>query len=110
MNSLLLLLEVWDGKTVKLSFKRNFSPHLMQQWYELEQICLNISFLDNCDSLIWEHTTNEVYSASSLYNIISFRGVVPIFIPSVWELVIPTRGHIFLWLFAHNKLMTRYNL
>jgi hypothetical protein len=36
--------------------------------------------------------------------------VIPIYIPAVWSLVVPPRVHIFLWLFANNKLMTRDNL
>jgi hypothetical protein len=36
--------------------------------------------------------------------------VTPVFIPSVWELVVPPRIHIFLWLAAYNKIMTRDHL
>jgi hypothetical protein len=36
--------------------------------------------------------------------------MVPLFIPAVWQLHIPPRVHIFLWLLGHNKLMTRDNL
>lgn len=50
------------------------------------------------------------YSSIALYAIISFRGVVLFYIFAVWELLIPPRIHVFLWLLFHNKLMTRDNL
>jgi hypothetical protein len=51
-----------------------------------------------------------VYSTSSLYFVINFGGVQPIFIPVVLQLHIPPRVYIFLWLLSHKKLMTRDNL
>jgi hypothetical protein len=57
------------------------------------------------DSLIWQHDNNRVYTTSSLYNIINFRGVTP-----VWKLQIPPKVQIFLWLMSRNKLVTRDNL
>ena len=36
--------------------------------------------------------------------------MTPVFVPSVWNLKIPPRVHIFLWLLSKNKLLTRDNL
>jgi hypothetical protein len=102
--------QVWDGERLKLSFRRNFSSSLMERWRELEQIASSIFFSTDCDSLIWEYSTSGNYSSSSCYNIISYRGVTPIFIPSIYTLVVPPRVHKFVWLFANNKLMTRDNM
>ena len=42
---------------------------------------------------------------------ISFRGVQPVYTPAaVWRLNVPPRIHIFLWLLANNKTLTRSNL
>jgi hypothetical protein len=82
----------------------------MEQWFELEQVASNISFSNDSDSLIWTYNTSGQYSTSSCYSIISFRGVTPVYIPSIWSLVIPPRVHSFLWLLSNNKLMTRDNL
>jgi hypothetical protein len=65
---------------------------------------------DDCDSLIWSYTADGKYSSSSIYKIISFRGVVPLYIPSVWSLHVPPRIHTFLWLLSKDKLMTKDNL
>jgi hypothetical protein len=50
------------------------------------------------------------HPVSSLYSIINFRGVVPVHILAVWKLHVPPRLHVFLWLLANNKLLTRDNL
>jgi hypothetical protein len=102
--------QIWDSENVKLTFRRNFNAKQMEQWFDLEEICKSIIFTPDCDSFIWNYTANGQYSTSSLYSIISFRGVTPTFIPAVWSLVVPPRVHIFLWLLANNKLMTRDNL
>jgi hypothetical protein len=82
----------------------------MEQWFELQQIANNISFSEDCDSLIWTYDSSGKFSTSSCYSIISFIGVTPVYIPAIWSLMIPARVHIFLWLLSNNNLMTRDNL
>jgi hypothetical protein len=56
------------------------------------------------------YESNGIYSSKSLYALINFRGVKPIYLPPVWDLKIPPRIQVFLWLFSQNKIMTRDNL
>lgn len=102
--------QIWDGETIKLSFRRSFSPRMMELWYELEVIVSSVSFNNDTDSLVWQYTASGSYTTTSLYAIINYRGVTPIFIPFVWKLVVPPRIHIFPWLASYNKIMTRDNL
>jgi hypothetical protein len=74
------------------------------------EIAGGIELSNDPDSLIWQLENKGVYSSSSLYHMINFRGVQPLFIPAVWKLSVPPKIHVFLWLFSHNKLMTRDNL
>jgi hypothetical protein len=80
--------QVWDGSHLKLTFRRNFSSTLMQQWYDLESIATNIIFTIDIDDLLWQYESAGVYSSSSLYALINFEGVTPMFIPTVWKLYI----------------------
>jgi hypothetical protein len=86
----------------------------MQKWWKnglnLWKICESIDFSPDCDALIWAYNSDGHYSTSSLYSIISYQGITPIFVPAMWSLVVPPRVHIFLWLLSNNKLMTRDNL
>ena len=102
--------EVWDGQCLKLSFRRNFSDSLMEQWFQLEEIAKSITFTAEPDALIWQLDNKGKYSSSSLYHVINFRGVQPVFIPAIWKLRVPPKIHVFLWLLSKNKLMTRDNL
>jgi hypothetical protein len=59
---------------------------------------------------MWSYETNGVYSFKSIYILFNFWGVTPIFLPVVWDLKIPPRVQVYLWLFFQNKVMTRDNL
>ena len=45
-----------------------------------------------------------------MYDVVNFRGITPVNISAVWEIKVPPKIHFFLWLVAHNKLLTRDNL
>lgn len=51
-----IMAEVWEGATLKLTFRRNFSVVMMENWYELEQIVSNIRFSEDIDSLVCQYT------------------------------------------------------
>ena len=58
----------------------------MEQWFQLEEIAKSITFTAEPDALIWQLDNKEKYSSSSLYHVINFRGVQPVFIPVVLEI------------------------
>lgn len=97
--------QVW---ALKLTFRRSFSPALMNLWYELEAIVGNKTHTGDFDSLVWQYTSSGDFG--SLYAIINYRGITPVFILAVWKIIVPPRIHIFLWLFSSNKIMARDNL
>lgn len=88
--------DTWDGDILKISFRRNFDEVLMQQWFDLESVAKSITFTDQEDNLIWQYESKGIYSSKSLYAIINFRGVQPIYTPVVWRLKIPPRVQGFL--------------
>ena len=102
--------DLWDGSELKCTFRRTVGPALSRMWLEVVQIASTIEFSECEDSLIWQFTSDGVFTSQSMYKIISFRGVIPVFVPSVWDLKIPPRVHIFLWLLSKNKILTRDNL
>ena len=96
--------------TLKFSFRRSVSPSLMNMWYEILAIAGSIVFSTDPDAIVWKFTSNGIYSVQSLYAVVNFRGVKPIHPPAIWELCIPSRVQVFLWLLSNNKLLTRDNL
>jgi hypothetical protein len=72
----------------------------------VDQVELN----DDLDSLVWCYEKSGVYSSHSSCAIISFRGVTLVQLPAIWNIVVPPKIHLFLWLLSHNKLATTDNL
>jgi hypothetical protein len=52
----------------------------MAQWLEILEIAREINFNDSPDQLIWKYESIGVYSSKSLYAIVNFRGVQPIYL------------------------------
>lgn len=88
--------EVSDGNTLKLSFRRIFNDRLMEYWYQLLEIARSVRLTEDSDSLVWQLESKGKYSSSSLYHVINFRGVQPVFVPAVWKIIVPPRVHVFL--------------
>lgn len=72
----------------------------------MEGICLS----DEEDQITWNFNSTHEYSVQSLYTVLNHRGVIPVFVHSVWNLQILPRVQIFLWLLSNNRLLTEDNL
>jgi hypothetical protein len=82
----------------------------MLLWYEVLQIAQTIQITDDEDNLIWKLESNGFYSVKSMYAVVNFRGILPVYIQNVWEIKVPTTIRFFLWLLSHNRILTRDNL
>jgi hypothetical protein len=58
----------------------------VQQWYELKSITTSISSSADSDALSWQYESNAGYVSSSLYDVLNFGGVTPMFVLDVWQL------------------------
>jgi hypothetical protein len=82
----------------------------MQLWYELLHIAGNIHFIDESDAIIWHFNSSGRYSVQSLYDVVNDRGIRQAYTLVMWKIEVPPRLHIFLWLLANDKILTRNNL
>lgn len=80
-----------DGTELKCTFRRGFDQRLMNLWLEIIQLASTISFTNDEDALIWQFSSNGIYSSQSLYGVINFRGILPVYVPAVWHLKVPPR-------------------
>jgi putative lipoic acid-binding regulatory protein len=80
----------------------------MLLWYEVLQIAQTIQVSDDEDKLIWKLGSNGCYNVKSLYIVVNFRGILPVYIQNVWEIKVPPKFQ--LWLMGHNRILTRDNL
>jgi hypothetical protein len=104
------LAEVWVEKELRLTFRRNFSVNLGHMWEDLCSIVEQVELNEVSDSLVWCYEKPWIYSTQSCYVVISFKEVTLVFLPAIWNIVVPPKIHLFLWLLSHNKLATVDNL
>jgi hypothetical protein len=102
--------ELWDGETLIVTSRRCFHYELMVHWFEILHIAQSIHINNESDALIWMWEANGIYTVKSMYAVVNFRGIKTVDIHGVWKIKIPPKIHVFLWLLAHNKLLTRDNL
>jgi hypothetical protein len=102
--------DLWDGNNLKCTFRKTVNERLGRIWLEVVQLASTIRVSEEEDALIWSFSSNGVYTSRSLYRVINFRDVRPVYTPSVWALKIPPRVLFFLWLLSKNKTLTRDNL
>jgi hypothetical protein len=82
----------------------------MQQWFKLRQIVDEVHFKEESDCIVWQYNSLGKYLVQILYAVINNREVRQVYTPLVWKLSVPSWLHIFFWLFAKNKVLTRDNL
>jgi hypothetical protein len=58
--------QVWDGDTLKLSFRRSVLERLMEMWFELLGI-VEVNLIEEEDQIIWSFSSNGQFSVQSLY-------------------------------------------
>jgi hypothetical protein len=67
--------------------------------------------LTNEDNMhVWMFHPSGVYSVRSFCAVVNNGGITPVHTPAIWKLSIPPRIHVFLWLLADKKTLTRDNL
>lgn len=78
-----------DERNLKCTFKRIGDESLLDLWEEVGQLASTVSYTEEEDSLVWQFTSNCIYSVQSLHKIINFRPIKPVLISSVWDIKIP---------------------
>jgi hypothetical protein len=102
--------DIWVDGELRLTFRRTFDERMMVSWHEVEAVVEDLVLSEESDALVWGYNSSGIYSLQSLYAIINYRGVNPVFVPAVWKINVPPKIQMFLWLLSHNKLATVDNL
>lgn len=91
----LTVAEVWDGSQLRCDFRRTFTDDMMVQWLEVVDIARSLVLSEEEDQLIWQYEMNGVYSSKSMYALVKFRGVQPVYLPVIWDIKVPPIIYIF---------------
>jgi zinc-binding in reverse transcriptase len=109
-NDPVSLATVCKDDQVKLSLTRGISNAMRIEKNKLILICQSLYFTTQADSIYWHLDKSELYTVHSSYNFLN-SGVVYHSLPrSVWSLKISLKIKLFLWLYLHNKILTKNNL
>jgi hypothetical protein len=68
---------------------------LMGMWDEVVCIAETLMISEDEDELTWQFHISGIYSSQSMYVVINYRGVTPVFTSAVWKLWVPPRIHFF---------------
>jgi hypothetical protein len=77
--------KLWDGCNLKCIFRRCVDAMLFNLWEEVLGIASTINLSPKEEEPIWQFHSSGVYSAHSLYKVVNFKDVVPIFVPKCVE-------------------------
>jgi hypothetical protein len=47
----------------------------------------NVVLREETDALMWCYNSAGVYSSQSIYDIINYHGVTPVYVPAVWKTI-----------------------
>lgn len=102
--------QVWDGTTLKLTFRRCVDLRGMLRWNQLQDQIRDFPLSTSPDLPIWSLEPKGLYSVKSFYEVINFGGIVSPIGKSLWKVLCPQNIHVFMWLCVYNKFLTRDNL
>jgi hypothetical protein len=86
-----MIFNIWDGHEIRGALRRTFTEGIMIQWQEILEVARSISFSNEDNQLLLQYNSSRIYSSSSLYAIINFRGIAHVYLPAVWKRKIPPR-------------------
>uniref|UniRef100_J3MDK7 Reverse transcriptase zinc-binding domain-containing protein n=1 Tax=Oryza brachyantha TaxID=4533 RepID=J3MDK7_ORYBR len=105
----ILVKDVLEEGLQILTFRRAFSITDFAQWNELCALIDNLNILSQEraeDNLVWALDNKGVFSSNSLYNLITFRGVIDVNMQNLWSSPIPLKLKHFLWLAWRDKIQS----
>lgn len=59
--------DLWDGEDLKCTFRITVDARLGMVWLEVVQLATTITFSGEENAMIWQFSSNGVYSSQSLY-------------------------------------------
>jgi hypothetical protein len=78
---------VWVDGELRLTFRMIFSKRMIEIWDELMSVVENVVLREETDALMWCYNSTVVYSSQSMYAIINYHGVTPVYVPTVWKTI-----------------------
>lgn len=91
-----------------IALRRILCGETLEQWENLRHLVAEHEFIDCQDKVTWSHNGKSKFVVRELYlwlkvgRLVGYR--------SIWQLKIPNKVYIFLWLMIKNNILTKHKL
>jgi hypothetical protein len=105
-----LLTEIINSQGECVTFRRTLVGIDLKDWASILQLISSFSFTHSHDKIFWRWESSGTFSVRSLYKILNFRGIIPPNSRLWWDIPIPHKIQIFMWLTCQSKILTKDQL
>lgn len=109
-NPNILLADVVHSQGRLVKFRTSLVGIDFQEWTELLHLISSTSFTYSHDKIEWKWEVSGKFSTHSIYKILNFGGYQPKHAMIWWNLLVPPKIRVFMWLVSHNTILTKDNL
>jgi zinc-binding in reverse transcriptase len=102
--------EVVRSRGLALSLSRTLTGVLLVELNALYNMVSTIYISAESDQMCWRLAPNGKFSTHKVYQWLMFRSITDISADLWWNLPIPLKIKVFMWLVMHNRILTRNNL
>ena len=96
----------YENREWDVELRRSLSPREANDWSKLMNILQPIQLTSRDDEVEWALNKSKTFSTSSLYKMITHRGVCLRASENIWMTKLPLKIKVFMWQLAHNKLQS----
>jgi hypothetical protein len=101
--------DIFSLRPLNISFCRNLVAENLLSWHDLVMRLMDIQLMDRPDIFKWSLNHNGKFSVSSMYQTFLDTNVVPNN-SHLWEIKLPLKIRVFLWLLYREAILTKDNL
>ncbi|KAL6607011.1 hypothetical protein ACP70R_042664 [Stipagrostis hirtigluma subsp. patula] len=102
--------DLWSLDGWKFSFRRAFGPAKVAEWNIFLNLLGEVELVEEDDEVIWALNKSGKYSTKSLYNLLTFHGVIDVRRKEPWQAKIPLKIKNFIWLLSHDRIQAAEQL
>lgn len=99
------MVEFWNLALSVKMWKRTLKQDELEELFRLDELIKEIFLTDRPDKLVWKESNNQ-FSTSISYSLISESSSIDSYWGFIWKLKIPGRIKVFLWQCSHKKIST----
>lgn len=105
-NQTICVQEVLESRGAMVRFRRILHGILLCEWHEIVAIIHSYTLTADPDVPLWKWDPKQQFT-TSWYCFLSFRGVQVQYVILWWQVPVPLKVRVFMWLLFRNKILTK---